>query len=227
MDDTYVTLSNFFNKTFEKDINSKMMYYSYEFEYEKIYNYIKGIVDIPLNDFINYILNNYDVFFLEACDVVQFSDFEDCTKNICREIKDAGDKGYKFIDIGKLLLNDGKIRKDGAYIKYGENHAKTAKELGLLTSLSNTYFLSCFGYIFNDISTQDQEKLICRLILRNKLIKRLIYRCQTADVVLYDDEVSFLSLSTINRRKPNIIKLISIIIRNSDSCIIDLVSKIK
>ena len=30
-----------------------------------------------------------------------------------------------------LLQDDGKERKDGANVKYGENHAKLAKELGL------------------------------------------------------------------------------------------------
>ena len=157
---------------------------------------------------------------------MQFSDFDDCTVKMCKILKDAGDKGFGHLEIGKLLENDGIERKDGAYIKYGENHSKTATQLGLLNQMSNRYFLSCLGYIFNDLSDENKEKLICRLILRNKHVRRLVYKCYFNEKVSYCDETGFLSQKTMLRRKSNVKKVINILKENKEYDLKEILSKI-
>lgn len=114
-----------------------------------------------------------------------------------------------------MLLDDGVERNDVAYRKYGENHAKTATNLGLLQVNEHTYYLSCIGYIFNELDSNIKTELLIRLILRNKLIKRLLFKVNRDGQALYKKEVSFLRESTINRRKSNI-KRILLILSNSN-----------
>ena len=41
-------------------------------------------------------------------DVFQFSDLEDATVVICEKVKAHNNLGVKYIDVGKILLDDGK-----------------------------------------------------------------------------------------------------------------------
>ena len=128
--------------------------------------------------------------------------------------------------IGKFLENDDIKRTDCAYTKYGENHAKTACQLGLLHCIDKKYFVSCLGYVIGDLSEEKQKKLLNRLLLRNKLIKRLIYKCYHNNVVIYNDEVGFLKDSTKLRRKSNVKKMIEIIKSNNECDLTYLLEKI-
>lgn len=212
----YILLKSFFDLSFENEINNKMLYYSYIFEYDRVKNYVMNLLEISLGDYVDYLCKNYDVSYLESKDVLQFSNFDDFSTNICRVIKKNGDSGFNVLEIGKYLENDGVSRKDGAYIKYGENHAKTAKEIGLLFSISNKYFLSCIGNIFNDLDDELRNKLMTRLFLRNKLIRRIIYRWKQDGYAVYFDEVSFLSNSTQVRRKSNVKKIIEYLSKSKE-----------
>ncbi|WP_295093893.1 hypothetical protein [Ruminococcus sp.] len=107
------------------------------------------------------------------------------------------------MDIGKLLLNDDIIRTDGAYIKYGENHAKTSSALGLSFEMSHITFVSCIGMVANEISDYDKEKLLVRLILRNKLIWRM-YSATKKGNLNVRSMFYMLSDSTYTRRKSNL-----------------------
>lgn len=218
-------LNDFFNQTFESAINEKMMYYSYEFEYDLVLKNIYELLEIDLSEFLNYIISNYNVHYLTSEDVVQFSDFDDCTENICSLYKLNGDTGFKFVETGRMLLDDGIERNDGAYRKYGENHSKTACNLGLLQVNEHTYYLSCLGYIFNTLESEVKNNLVCRLILRNKLIKRLLYKVIRDGQAIYNNEVIFLKESTINRRKSNVKKLLKFIVDNND-CFSEIIQKI-
>lgn len=204
-------IQDFFYQNSEKEINKKMMFKSYVFEYQYVLDYINRLIQIELKDFIYYGIINYDVSYLNSSDVIQFSNLEDATFKVCSVIKENDDLGFGFLEIGKMLENDGIIRKDCAYRKYGENQAKTAECLGLLHSISSTYYLSCIGYIINELDKISKEKLLRRIILRNKLIRRLIYNAYTYKSADYRSEVGFLSETTISRRKSNIKYLIGII----------------
>lgn len=215
--DTTSLLKDFFTKSFEKSINEQMMFYSYRFEYGKMAEYIHSLVEVPLDHYVDYIISNYDVSYLSAEDIVQFSNFDDCTSRLCSLLKSQGDKGIKHLEAGMLLENDGLERNEAAYVKYGENHLKTALQLGLLQYDSGVYFLSCVGYIINDFSDQIKRDLLCRLILRNKLIKRFLYKITKFGHAAYSEEAGFLKESTMNRRRSNVKKLIEILTSLSDN----------
>jgi predicted nucleotidyltransferase len=180
-----------------------MLYYNYDFPTEEVESYVRQILCVPVEQFIQ---RNIEMETTEAItpkDVFQFSTLEAGTDHICQALNEAGNPGVTFIQAGKLLLNDGTLRKDTAYIKYGENHLKTAEALGLLYELTRMYFVSCIGIIYLKLNDEDRKSLNVRLFLRNKFIARLIKATASANV----DARQFLYMlsdSTYIRRKSNI-----------------------
>ena len=162
-------------------------------------------------------IKNYDVDYLTYDDVVQFSNIEDCTTNLCRVVKSNGDSGFGYVDIGKLLEDDGKERNDGAYRKYGENQVKTGEQLGLVHIIDATCFLMPFGYVYNDLDENQKKLLLARMILRNKLVKRLIYRSVVDKKSSYKRETGFLKESTQTRRRANVKRLFDFLY-SSEEC---------
>ena len=186
----------FFKKTFEKDLNEHLLYRSYELNLDEVMEYVSELLKLPFHYFITYLIENYNVAYLSSEDVLQYSSFENATTKLCAVLKENNDEGFRAPEIGKFLEDDGKARKETAFLKYGENHAKTGESIGLVYSLSNVFFCSCLGYVIGLLSDKEQRQLISRLILRNRLVQRLIYRGYTVGKASYMNEVDFLKDST-------------------------------
>ncbi len=196
-------LDAFYHRTYEAAINKKMLYYDYVFPMKEVEKYVQQIISIPIKQFVQHDIDAETIDSITPKDVFQFSTLEAGTYRVCIVLNNAGNPGATFIQAGRLLLDDGKPRKDVAYIKYGENHLKTAEALGLLYELTHTYFLSCIGVVYLKLSEEDQRRLLTRLFLRNKFIARLIKASATARV----DARQFLYMlsdATYVRRKSNI-----------------------
>ena len=200
----------FFSKTYEDSINQKMLYYKYVFQCEEVKGYVLKINSIEISDILTYITSNQEDVLISPRDIFQFSSINDATETICRKVKEANNEGYKFLELGKMLLDDGIIRKDGAYTKYGENHVKTAEMLGLMYELSHVYFLSCLGCIYNELDEENKNKLLVRLVLRNKFVGRL-YRASLNGTIDLRNFLYMLSDTTYARRKSNIKSIINIL----------------
>lgn len=210
-------LKIFFDKKFEKKINEKMLSFSYEFETNVVLEYINSIIEVNLESFVKYILKNIKSISLSSNDIIQFSNFEVCTSKICSVIKKAGDTGFTVLEIGKMLQDDGINRLKGADVKYGENHSKTACQLGLLYKLSNKFFLTCLGYLLNDLDDAKKAKLLNRLVLRNSFIQQLICNAKLNKKVYYAEEAAtVLKQTTIKRRRSNVRILFNILKNNSE-----------
>ena len=205
-----VLLLNFYDKLFENIINERMLSYQYKFPTGEVLNYIDNVNKIPVSEFLNYIRESNLCDSLTSRNIFQFSSLSDATDNLCRIIKCNNNPGYNAKELGKILLDDGKIRNDVAFTKYGENHGKTGVDFGLLYSLSNTYLLSCLGYVFNDLDIRTQRALFLRLLLRNTLVMYILKKTMQGQLV---DRHSFVAISdsTYIRRKSNIHKVLSIL----------------
>lgn len=207
-------VSRFMSSQFEKRINKKMMYYDYVFPTEEVLKYVDDVCKIPVEKILEYIIqmDNVDI---KAKDVFQFSRFEDATINMCIKMQNLDNSGMNHLEVGKLLLNDMKERKEGAYVKYGENHAKTGASLGLLYELCRTYFLSCIGMVYTQLSDEQRERLIIRLILRNPFFSEVIRKIQNGKVSMRQF-LYMLSYSTYIRRRSNIKKIIQILCNSKE-----------
>lgn len=201
-------VDEFFSKQYEEKINKDILFYN--FPQEEVQNYVEQVIAEPLPRFLAYMDELSDRAKIESGDVFQFSDLNDGTIFFCEKMKRTNNPGMKFGDIGRLLLDDGKERKDGALVKYGENHVKTAEMLGLSFALCKTYYLSGIGYIYAELPKEKQERFLTRLVLRNKLVTRLYQATKNGNVNMREF-LYMLSDSTYVRRSSNIKKIINVL----------------
>ena len=205
-------VKQFFSYEYEKKVNKDLLFYS--FDKAKVEEYVEGLINIPLLQFLEYVDNLEEKQQIEAKDIFQFSDFNDATIIFCEKMKNTDNPGMKFSEIGRLLLDDGKARNTGAIVKYGENHAKTAEMLGLAFELCKTYYLSGIGYIYAELSKEKQKKLLTRLVIRNKLILRM-YQASKNGAIDMREFLYMISDTTYMRRRSNIKRILNVL-SNSD-----------
>ena len=203
MDDT---LKIFFSRSYENKINKEILYY--EFPHDEVEDYVKSISDEPIDRLLAYIRGFSEKEIIKPADVFQFSNFNDATDSFCEKVEAVDNPGLSHLEVGKLLLDDGKDRNDAAYIKYGENHSKLAKELGLGFEVCNTYYLSGIGYIYTELDDKQKKVLLDRLILRSTLIKRMYQASENGNVDLRQF-LYMLADSTYVRRRSNIKRILS------------------
>lgn len=197
-------IESFFSGYFEAEYNQRLMYRDYKLPSEKIFDYLHKVMNIPLYDFIDAVVTKHSSSHFSTKDIPQFSSFNDATNRICDILKDKGDDGYKYAEIGAFLRAPNVEGNLGANLKYGENHCKTAADFGLVQiRVGKICYLSCFGMIYNELSESEKQAYLSRFVLRNNFINWLINKAAVRKVNL-EEEMNILSLSTIKRRKPNV-----------------------
>lgn len=206
-------VTEFFKQQYEKKINKDILFYS--FSEDEMKRYILQSIEEPVEHYLAYMDQIKEKEEILSCDIVQFSKLDDATYNICCKMMRLNNPGMKFFEIGRLLLDDGIERGKDAYIKYGENHVKTAEILGLTFELCHSYYLSGVGYIYSSLSEENQERLLVRLILRSKLIKRM-YQASRNGRVNMREFLYMLSDSTYIRRRSNIKKVLNILYNSKE-----------
>jgi hypothetical protein len=163
---------DFFNRVYETKINNHLLELNYQFQKEEFLEYLRSIIEIDITEYLNW-LDNHTFFTIEAKDMPQLSDFNDAFYNVVYQMLDAGDNGFRYVEIGELLQNDGIHRNDMANRKYGENHAKAAEYLGYLFSIKYHYYVSCIGYVLIYLTEEEKNKLYSRLLIRTNLFRAI------------------------------------------------------
>lgn len=172
---------------------------------QKVHDYIKKILSIPYTDFIVYVRTNKGVVKIDQ--LTQSSNFAACSSLMCEAIEWQGNPGMKFVDIGQLFPQYIKQQNETAFRKYGENQVKTSAQLGLTFEYYDYWYLTCVGYVFNELNQQEQEALLARTILRVPLYQDLLLRLMQGDVFL-TDYMEQIAPSTKGRRAGSIMKLL-------------------
>lgn len=106
--------------------------------------------------------------------IPQFSNFEDGTYRTVELLVANGNKGVTFDELGIML--QGK-RSDAANKKYGENHAKLAELLDLVTitfDRPRKIFLTKLGEISSKRSLVEKQNILKQQIFRMPIIKDII-----------------------------------------------------
>ena len=217
-------VDRFFSNEYEEKINKDILFYT--FPQEEVQVYVEQVIAEPLPRFLSYMDKMSERTRIESGDVFQFSDLDDGTTVFCEKMKRTDNPGMKFIDIGRLLLDDGKERKEGALIKYGENHAKTAEMLGLSFELCKTYYLSGIGYIYAELSEEKQQRFLTRLVLRNKLVTRLYQASKNGNINMREF-LYMLSDSTYLRRRSNIKSVLNVLVKSEENDFTDFIELIR
>lgn len=210
-------LHDFFNRKYEDSVNRQMMTRSYDLPEKEILAYIQSLLDVPLVHYFDYVKQNLPIVPLTTYDIPQFSSWEVGTRTIRHVLLAAGDEGFIREKIGQLLRDDNKVRTDVANRKYGEGHAKLGAWMGLLYELARTYYVSCLGYVVDDLDEKDYERLLTRLLTRMPFVQYLIQTSQLRKVDV-KAECTAIGLAEITcyRRHSNIMCVIDRLCRTEE-----------
>jgi len=182
-----------------------------------VHHYLIQISELSIVEIIKYIIRkNENQLVLKAKDIVQFSDFNNSTLNLCKHLKYSGNKGYTFEEAGAYLLD--RNRKMLALKKYGENQSKTAESIGLVKiteTRPRKIFISYVGSEILNFDNNLKKKILVRLLFRIKLIQHIIRKASTEKIIV-SDIISFLSPSTVTRRMTSIRTILDYIKKNSE-----------
>ena len=201
-------IARFMTRSFEKSVDYYMLSdKSYVVPKQKVKDYICKVLAIPYYEFIEYVKENKGA--IEDDQLTQSSNFAACSSEMCQVIESQGNLGMRFVDIGQQFPQYIKQKNETAYRKYGENQVKTAAQLGLAFEYYDYWYLTCVGYVYNDLDLQQQEALLARTVLRIPLYQDLLLRLFKSDVFL-TDYMKQLAPSTKGRRAGSIMRLLDL-----------------
>lgn len=208
MDSNREYIVRFMTRSFEKSVDYYMLSdKNYVVPQKRVKNYIDKILSIPYSEYIDYIKDYKGI--VNDDQLTQSSSFAACSTEMCSALESQGNPGLHFVDIGKLFPQYVKVKNEAAFRKYGENQIKTSTQLGLTFEYYGCWYLTCVGYIFNDLEVDKQKSLLARTILRIPLYQSIIAEIQDNDVDIMRYMQS-LSASTIGRRSKSIVRMINL-----------------
>ena len=199
-------ITRFMTRSYEKSIDYYMLAdKNYVVPKQTVYDYIDHVLSIPYSEFIDFIKDNKDI--IEDDQLTQSSNFAACSTEMCAAIESQGNPGMRYLEIGQLFPQYIKQKNDVAFRKYGENQVKTSAQLGLTFEYYGYWYLTCVGYIYNDLNQQQKEALLARTILRIPLYQDLVTRLLKRDVFL-TEYMKNIAPSTQGRRAGSIMRLL-------------------
>ena len=216
----------FFSRVNDDLLNAQVVKAGSANDYFSTLQYVNDIITTPFDIFLDHIKGEIDLPFVLSSDVPQFSSIDSATIKFCTLLAVLPSVGYTFEEIGRVL-QPGRTEDVWANRKYGENHAKTAELLGLSFSIERKYCLSAVGHVFPDLSSDQQDQLLSRMVLRNPLVFNVFHKLLNGLNVSIEDEISFLSESTIKRRKNNTLIICRLVGLNKDVRVQEYLDRIK
>lgn len=163
---------------------------------------IKLLLNLPVSSLVDAIDHPYEY---KAKDIFQFSKLDDATDNLCNFLE-FEEVSLSYEEAGKKLI---RASNHYANIKYGENHAKTAAMLTLVTirrvddRKCNVISISPLGSVMTSLSKEEKNEVLRRLAIRNPFLKTLIFHAKGGEASYVEDVSKVLSGQTIIRRKHN------------------------
>lgn len=209
-------ISDFFSKRFETE-STEIFLSSYQyFSKGAVIDYVLQITKISLSEFILYISNNPIVNEITSRDITQLSSINDCTVNMCEIMSEHGLGGLTLPEIATLLHSDNKYKDNFVALnKYGENHVKTAMQLGLTTFKNDLWFPTAIGSVFCNLPEGVRDKFLCLTLFRDPFYSRVITSLLKSDVELRDF-MTILSESTQKRRTSSCNRVLSFFFNQCD-----------
>lgn len=156
---------------------------------------------------------NADTGNINSTNIPQFSNFDDGTIKLLKILRQSGDFGPIFDEVGRFLTGNGK--KTGAYKKYGENHSKLAELLDLVyidkSERSRQVYLSCLGREIEMMCEKEVMSVFAKLAIRIPIVIEII-KSATYGKVSVDQILSkYLAETTVIRRRTNVKYIVNLI----------------
>lgn len=133
-------------------------------------------------------------------DISQFSDFRDAYYKVPFLLHNCGLTDVDYSQMGFMLRGD--KRNNVADKKYGENHMKTAAQLGLCRFKKCRANSNAFGKLFMTLSDSDQKNILPKICLYIPYVQNYFMAGATNEI--REEILSILSQTTQNRRRTNV-----------------------
>lgn len=146
-------------------------------------------------------------FPIDQPDIPQFSDFSLAVYRTPYLAYASNHYNIPFKDMGYMLLQGS--RKEVAYQKYGENHAKTAAMLGLCNVTRGKVNASYMGVYFCNLKNDEQKSLLPKLLIYVPIVQN--YFLAGRNESLLEEYLSLLADTTRKRRIRNLNTMIQIV----------------
>lgn len=173
----------------------------------QIYDIIlRVLIKTPCSEIISILKLEGVIFDIKKADICQYSSFEDCYYRVINLTVRSGIEGIAWDRMGFLLRTS--PRSKMADTKYGENHGKTAVQLGLCQMDKYHHFWPTdFGVRFDELDMESKNELKSKLCLYIPIVQNY-FHCDMDDNLLatYFD---LLTETTQKRRRPNVSALIN------------------
>ena len=137
---------------------------------------------------------------ITKADPSQFSDFKDAYYSVPFLLANCGKTDVDYNQMGYMLRSE--KRKEVADKKYGENHMKTAAQLGLCRFAKCRANANALGSNFVKLNERDMKAVLPKLCLYIPYIQNYFMAGATDEV--REEILSILSKTTQTRRRPNV-----------------------
>jgi len=151
---------------------------------------------------------------LIPADVPCFSTLENGASRL-NELLEFEPDGLTFEEAGYQLMNS---VKPGAKVKYGENHAKLAAMMSLVTISRNRPAIvkaTPWGTYLTRYDWRSKEDVLRKLLLRDLCVKTIVKNALDGSTT-YRNAVRALSTSTAIRRRTNVKCLVEFVLSGTD-----------
>ena len=175
---------------------------------------ISVICSVPIEEYIR-LIDRMDLSAeVVSADIPQYSNFSAAVVRL-PEILEFYPKGLGFEEIGYQLK---KSPTEGAGTKYGENHAKLAAMMDLvsISERPSKVEITSLGHFLVTVSLQEKKDLLVRLLLREHIVKKLI--CSSKYNCSYREIVRGLADSTAERRRSNVKSILEYVLSDTSEC---------
>ena len=159
------------------------------------------------SEILDLIRIGFEPFQVEKKDISQFSDFKDAYYSVPYKLAKCGISAVDYSQMGYMLRSE--TRKDVADKKYGENHMKTAAQLGLCNFERCRASSNSLGELFIKLSDSEQNAILPKLCLYIPYIQN--YYMAGANDQIREEILKILSETTRIRRRPNVNTIIETI----------------
>ncbi len=167
---------------------------------EKTSLLIKILQKYKCSEILEIIKDGFALNKIDKKDISQFSDFKDAYYTVPFILKNCGITDVDYSKMGYMMRDE--KRNDVADKKYGENHMKTSAQLGLCQFKKCRANTNMLGNLFVRLSESERKIILPKLCLYIPYIQNYFMEGATDEV--REDILSILSLTTRNRRRPNV-----------------------
>ena len=168
---------------------------------------LKVLQRYSCSEILNLISEEGVMFEIDKKDIPQFSDFKDAYYKVPFILANCGFQDVDYIKMGYMLRNE--KRKEGADKKYGENHIKTAAQMGLCSFSKCRANTGTLGDLFINLSDIQRADLLPKICLYIPFSNNYFKKGGTDKV--REEMLGVLSVTTQNRRRSNINTIIETI----------------